>query len=63
MTTRHDVDMEDREVIDNWFEQVFKRLSTLDIESKFDYLKPVHSSADSPDIISRSHPYIATLKV
>jgi len=63
MTPRRDVDTEDRELIDTWFGKVFECLRTLEIEPKFDYLKPIETETDSSDVISRSQPFMAMLKV
>ena len=62
IVVRHDVDMEDRGVVQSWLNQVVQILFTLETPVGFDYLDvlAVSQGDGQPD---RNKPFMATLKV
>jgi len=67
MSVRRDVDAEDRQTIESWFDDVIKALQSADIETRLDYLSSVISDADEDDDSAsgptRERPHLAALVV
>jgi len=67
MSVRRDVDAEDRQTIESWFDDVIKALQSADIETRLDYLSSLISDADEDDDSAsgptRERPHLAALVV
>jgi len=67
LVSRRDVDAEDRQPIESWFDDVTKALQSVDVETRLDYLSALIGDADDEDESasgpSRERPYFATLAV
>jgi hypothetical protein len=63
MTSRRDVDAEDRQTINGWFEAVLKSLDSVSVEVKMDYLCSLDFDTGACDGPTREHPFSSVLKV
>ena len=67
LAVRRDVDAEDRQPIESWFDDVTTALQSISVETRVDYLSAVIADLDDEDTSasrpSREKPYFATLAV
>jgi len=67
LVARRDVDSEDRQPIESWFDDVSTSLQSTDVDTQLDYLSAIISDVDDEDESasgpSRERPYFATLAV
>ena len=67
MAARRDVDAEDRQPIENWFDDVTKALQSARVDTQLDYLSAVIADIDDDDGSTsgptRERPCLATLAV
>ena len=67
LAARRDVDAEDRQPIESWFEDVISAVQSVNIETQLDYLSAIIADADAEDELatgpSRERPHRATLVV
>ena len=67
LANRRDIDAEDRQPIESWFDDVISAVQSANIETQLDYLSAVISDFDDEDDSasgpSRERPHRATLVV
>jgi len=67
LAPRRDVDSEDRQLIESWFDDVIQALQTADVVTRLDYLSVIIADADDDDESAsgptRERPCFATLAV
>jgi len=67
LAPRRDVDSEDRQPIESWFDDVTQALQSVDVVTRLDYLSVIIADADDEDESAsgptRERPCLATLAV
>lgn len=63
ITLRRDVDAEDRQTINEWFDAVVKGLESLSVDIKMDYLCSLDFDTGASDRPTREYPFMSVLKV
>lgn len=63
IANRHDVDAEDRQVINEWFSCVLSKLGSVNTEVKLDYLLYMENDDDVCNGPTREQPFNSVLKV
>jgi len=67
LAARREVDAEDRQPIESWYDNVISAVQSVNIDTRIDYLSPIIADAgDDDDLVSgpsRERPHRATLLV